>query len=424
MQQLHGAQDSDITLDAVLTTDESDHDTACQYMTQDENVITLASLSKPVTDDQIDCASTRCINVDTQTVFAVAPDPARNGKIYIAGSILVFAAAAIGIPVFYFSYIATQATGAAPSAMISQPAADDITLQIDPVAGRGNDKAGVLTPSPIPDTADKEHEDLATEAAQARKQINSGQHEDEHLTFDEDIVPASTQAVTTSYAFKSDMNAAAVMNYTAESAKEEIHIIRGKAQDRAGELINAAYDSYVAGNYSDAAQAYLGVLQGMPDHRNALLGMAAISLRTGDPDKAGRIWLQVLADHPDDPVATTALIDLMAAQDYSGGTRIIRKLLQDYPHTAFLYFTLGNLQAAASEWTEARDAFAVACRLERDNPDYAYNLAVSLEHAGDWRAALDMYKTALELAHDRPVHFNDSEILARITVLSEIPHGR
>ena len=214
------------------------------------------------------------------------------------------------------------------------------------------------------------------------------------------------------------------MNYAAASDTEELHIIRGKTPDRAGALINAAYAAYVAGNYSDATQAYLGVLQGMPDHRDALLGMAASALRTGDPDEAGRIWLQVLADYPDDPVATTALIDLMDAQDNPGSTRVIRKLLQDYPHVAFLYFSLGNLQAAASHWPEARDAFAVACRLERDNPDYAYNLAVSLEHTGDGRAALDMYRTALELAHEKPVHYNDSVILARITVLAEISHGR
>ena len=114
----------------------------------------------------------------------------------------------------------------------------------------------------------------------------------------------------------------------------------------------------------------------------------------------------------------------MAAQDYPVSTQVIGKLLLDYPHAAFLYFSLGNLHAAIFRWPEARQAFAEACRLEGDNPDYAYNLAVSLEHAGDRSAALDAYQTALELAHDRPVQFDDSVVMARITALLETSHGR
>ena len=437
MQRLHSTQDSGITLCDLPAKSESGKDTAHEIRTQDEIVITLAALSKHVPEEQVDSASAPRINVDAQTVFAITSDLPRRRKIYIAGSVVVLVATAIVIPMLYFTHLVSSAAGVTPPAAITRPATEDITRQINVALDGGNDETTGLTSTVISATAEEEHAGNAAEDSLIPGQTDdgkSGQHEEVSSISVEDIVPAEITGETTSelssplatsaHMLAPDTDAAVIMGYATESDTKEIRIIRGRVLDQTGALINAAYTAYVTGNYSDARQAYLGVLKGMPDHRAALLGMAAIALRTGDTDEAGRIWLQVLADYPDDPVATAALIDLMAAQDHTGSTRAIGKLLQDYPHAAFLYFSLGNLQAAASRWPEARQAFAEACRLEGDNPDYVYNLAVSLEHAGDSRTALDYYKTALELAHDRPVHFDNSVVMARITVLSETSHGR
>ena len=42
---------------------------------------------------------------------------------------------------------------------------------------------------------------------------------------------------------------------------------------------------------------------------------------------------------------------------------------------------LGNLYADQSQWAPAQQAYFQAHHLEPDNPDYAYNLAVGLDHA-------------------------------------------
>lgn len=437
MQQLHSTQESGMTHDDGLTSNKPDNDPAYRIKPQDENVFTLAALSKSVPEEQIDDASALRINPDKQTMFTAGPDPLRRRRIYIAGSFVVLGAAVIVIYVFYFLHVASSTTGVTSSGELTGPAVDDITRQISGVADTRNDETTGSAPAAISAAARQGYAENSINGNGTPKQTDAeiaGQHKEEPSSTAEEIVPAELPTVTISdlsspittaaHAFAPDTDAMVVMDYAAGSATEEIRIIRKRAPDRIGALINAAYAAYVAGNYSDARQAYLGVLKDMPDHRDALLGLAAIARRTGDPDEAGRIWLQVLADYPDDPVATAALVDLMAAQDYTGSTRAIGKLLRDHPHAAFLYFSLGNLHAAASRWPEARQAFTEACRLEGDNPDYAYNLAVSLEHEGNRGAALDYYQAVLELAHDRPVHFDSAEVRARITVLSEISHGR
>jgi Flp pilus assembly protein TadD len=426
MQQLSNAEESAMTLTDLPATGEPGNDTGHRIKPQDENVFTLAALNKSVAEGQIDVASVPHINVDAQTVFAVASAPQRRRKIYIAGVGAVLVAAAIVMQVFYFTYVASSTAG------VALPAAAVVTRQINAVADNRDNETTVLTSVESSTTTGKVPAENSIEDTGTTGQTedgNSGQREGRPSILAEETAPAeatalSTPVTTTALVFAPDTDVAEIMGHDQQGNTEEIRIIRGRTPDRIGALINAAYAAFVAGNYSDARQAYLGVLKDMPDNHDALLGMAAIAQRTGEPDEAGRIWMQVLADYPGDPVATAALINLMAEQDDTGNTRTLGKLLQDNPHAAFLYFSLGNLHAAASRWPEAQQAFAEASRLEGDNPDYAYNLAVSIEHAGDRKAALDHYKTALELAHARPVNFDSSVVMAHITALSEISHGR
>ena len=55
------------------------------------------------------------------------------------------------------------------------------------------------------------------------------------------------------------------------------------------------------------------------------------------------------------------------------------------------------LYAKQSLWPQAQQAYFQAYQLQADSPDYAYNLAVSLEHLGQSRIALNYYRRALEL---------------------------
>ena len=53
------------------------------------------------------------------------------------------------------------------------------------------------------------------------------------------------------------------------------------------------------------------------------------------------------------------------------------------------------------------------------NPDYAYNLAVGLEHLGQHKFALGFYRRALQLASARNgANFNLAQAQARISQLA------
>jgi tetratricopeptide (TPR) repeat protein len=87
--------------------------------------------------------------------------------------------------------------------------------------------------------------------------------------------------------------------------------------------------------------------------------------------------------------------------------------------SAFLFFTLGNLYADQSLWAAAQQAYFQAHHLEPENPDYAYNLAVGLEHISQPRLALGFYRRAVELAAARAhINFDPVRARERIAVLA------
>lgn len=98
----------------------------------------------------------------------------------------------------------------------------------------------------------------------------------------------------------------------------------------------------------------------------------------------------------------------------------LKLLLDQNPESPQVHFSLGSFYAKQVRWPEAQQAFFNAFSGDNTNPDYAYNLAVSLDQIGQVKAALDHYRQALKLADKRRVSFNTSQILARIQKLSGI----
>jgi tetratricopeptide (TPR) repeat protein len=145
-----------------------------------------------------------------------------------------------------------------------------------------------------------------------------------------------------------------------------------------------------------------------------LLGLAAIAVREGNSDEATRRYLQLLELEPQNALAQSGLIALLGRADPVAAESKLKQLIAREP-TAHLYFTLGNLYADQSQWAAAQHAYFQAHHLEPANPDYAYNLAVGLEHVSQPRLALNYYQRAMQLAAVKGrAHFNLAQAQERI----------
>lgn len=199
-----------------------------------------------------------------------------------------------------------------------------------------------------------------------------------------------------------------------------IKITRSKSRAENDEVINSAYLAYKNGNYRVAEDNYRKVLANSPENKDALLGIAAIQYIKGNFQEAYSLYYNVLKLYPHDNLARSSLISMHNGKNTEQSESAIKLMLQQEPESAFLYFTLGNIYASQSRWPDAQQAFFDAYRFESSNPDYAFNLAVSLDRIGQVNTALDYYNVALQLADTGTVNFNTATVLARINTLSSI----
>ena len=153
-------------------------------------------------------------------------------------------------------------------------------------------------------------------------------------------------------------------------------------------------------------------------NRDGLLGRAAIHVIDQEYQAAIDKYQLILADDPNDSMALTSLISV-ANIDPKAGESQLKSLLRQQPDTAYLHFALGNMYGTQQRWSEAQNAYFNALHLESSDPDYAYNLAVSLEHLGKSQAAVTYYQRALDNSRDLRANFNRQLVLQRIGVLAQ-----
>jgi len=182
--------------------------------------------------------------------------------------------------------------------------------------------------------------------------------------------------------------------------------------------VESGYAAYLAGDLATARADYQEVLREEPANRDALLGLAAIDVRTGRYEPAEAIYLRLLQSDPRDSHAHAALIELRAGRmDPLAAESRVKSLLANDPAADVLYFTLGNQLALQGRWAEAQQYYSKAFAADPDNADFAYNLAVSLDHLRQPKLALEYYARALALAEKRAASFELATVRSRVQQL-------
>ena len=179
-----------------------------------------------------------------------------------------------------------------------------------------------------------------------------------------------------------------------------------------------AYEALQLGQYDKAGSLYSQVLSRDPDNIDAMLGLAAIAWKQGRPTVASKYYGRVLEMEPRNTHAQAGLIAILGNADPIAAETKLKQLIDREP-SGFLYFTLGNLYAERSLWSQAQRAYFQAYQLQPDNSDYAFNLAVGLEHLGQARPALEYYRKALDLSfRSGRANFDQKLAIERVGQLS------
>ncbi|MEM7292556.1 MAG: tetratricopeptide repeat protein, partial [Pseudomonadota bacterium] len=175
--------------------------------------------------------------------------------------------------------------------------------------------------------------------------------------------------------------------------------------------------AYQAGQFDEAKALYEDALAIDAKHRDALLGRAAIHLHENQSRAAIEIYRELLNRNPRDHAALGGLNSLAQDENVQRYESDLRFLLKDTPESAPLNYALGTLLSRQKRWADAQQHFFTAYTRDSENPDIAFNLAVSLDNLGKDAPAAHYYKVALKLAQSRASSFDKVQVHRRLQVL-------
>jgi tetratricopeptide (TPR) repeat protein len=182
--------------------------------------------------------------------------------------------------------------------------------------------------------------------------------------------------------------------------------------------IAQAYQALHAGKLDQAETLYRAVVEVEPQNLDGMLGLATIAAQRGNAQQAIGFYERALELEPRNAAAQAGLISIIGQADPLMSESRLKQLIAREP-SPFLYFSLGNLYARQSFWAPAQGAYYQAYQMQPDNPDYAYNLAIGLEHLSQPKLALTYYRKALELSFQKgQANFDQNRVIERIGQLS------
>lgn len=303
-----------------------------------------------------------------------AKHPARSRTLLLAGTAAAIALGLAGFGIYYWQITST-------GTMVLPASAPQPAIPVDAGAPPQQGTPAAPAQNPI--------EKPAPVTAQASPPATSAADD-----------PARTEARSGSEPFKEN---------------PAIRIRQSAATSQLNPTLGKAYQSFLSGDTGAAQQLYQKVLQQEPNNRDALLGLAAIAMKQKQAGQAAAYYGKLLDLDPADPEALAAQIGLQGQTDPAQSESRLKKILLQNPQADAAHFALGNLYAQQSRWAEAQQSYFRAYSSAPGNADYAFNLAVSLDHLNQGKLALDYYQRAL--AQPGPANFDKSSVQTRIREL-------
>ena len=91
--------------------------------------------------------------------------------------------------------------------------------------------------------------------------------------------------------------------------------------------------------------------------------------------------------------------------------------IRDEPESPYLNFALANAYGAQNRWPQAQRHYFTALQNNPKDPNYAYNLAVSLEHIAQPKSAAVYYQHALDNIDNGLATFSPDVVNQRLSVI-------
>jgi tetratricopeptide (TPR) repeat protein len=226
----------------------------------------------------------------------------------------------------------------------------------------------------------------------------------DHLTHT-DPFPAATEDFT-------DANSTAKIN------DAELKVGVGKTNENAVDVQNQALEALNAGQVESAIELYKQAIKINKDDAKSIFGLATSYHVAGQFEQARENYIKVLKLKKDYFPALNNLIVLLSEQGSKRALPELEKLRKENPNFAPISAQIGVMYLKDKDYTNAVKSFVEAIKMDNTNNQYKYNLAVTLDNAGNFDEAAEIYNFLLkEAAKGNKVPENPNKIKDRMELI-------
>ena len=208
-------------------------------------------------------------------------------------------------------------------------------------------------------------------------------------------------------------------NEVYSNAAKNLQISSSNQYRKSDVWLRDAYSAYQSGDNELALRRYNQVLEVDPSNRNALLARAAIYMQNGNSDAAVRDYQALLLANPKDSMAMSSFLAVASISPQDTESQL-KLMIRDDPQSPHLNFALANAYGAQKRWKDAQRHYFQALQNNPADPNYAYNLAVSLEHISQPGSAVTYYQRALDNYANGVATFSRDLVAQRMEVLGKL----
>ncbi len=203
----------------------------------------------------------------------------------------------------------------------------------------------------------------------------------------------------------------------AESSPASPSIRLSRTPPRINPHLERAYAALMAERFEEAQTGYEQVLRSDAKNTDALLGLATIASRRGQLERAYTLYTLALESDPTNATARAGVANTLGQADAETAESRLKTALSEQPDSASLLFALGNLYAGQARWSEAQQAYFQAYAADPENPDFIFNVAISLDHLRKNKLAAQYYQMALAAGETRAAGFDREQARSRLIEL-------
>lgn len=197
------------------------------------------------------------------------------------------------------------------------------------------------------------------------------------------------------------------------------NVVRVAPPQEASIDLRRAHTALKQGKLGKAKRLYAALSRTELNKVAALSGLASVAIAENDTNTARAHLQHVLGVNRHNTWAAATLAALPAEESNvstsnDSSLSQLKSLRASEPDNHQIAYLLGNRFAAANIWTEAQAAYFDAFSLDSQNANYAFNLAIALDHLGKAKQANDFYMQALQLAETRGADFDVALLRKRL----------